>query len=203
MLDPKHLDFDIYRGATLLTPNRKEFAEATRTRITEDVDVAAAARPAIEAAECEGFLVTQSEHGMTLVPRTGAAIHVPAHPVKVRDVSGAGDTVAAVVAVVRAAGADWETTVRAANAAGSLSDTAIALNATGVLALPYIVLRNDQQDAIGAGLAVTEYALHGKSADEIRGLWRWVAGRLTADDTPADRFAIAAANEQTDLRAAG
>jgi len=94
---------------------------------------------------------------------------------------------------------------RVANAAGSLSDTAISLNASGVLALPYIVLRNDQQDAIGAGLAVTEYALHGKSADEIRGLWQWVSSRLrAADEIQADRFAIAVpANEQTDLRAAG
>jgi len=54
------------------------------------------------------MLVTQSEHGMTLVPRNGEAIHVPAHPVKVRDVSGAGDTVAAVLAVALAAGADWK-----------------------------------------------------------------------------------------------
>ena len=45
---------------------------------------------------------------MTLVPRSGEAIHVPAHPVRVRDVSGAGDTVAAVLAVALAAGADWE-----------------------------------------------------------------------------------------------
>jgi chromosome partitioning protein len=94
---------------------------------------------------------------------------------------------------------------RVANAAGALSETAIALNASGVLALPYIVLRNDQQDALGAGLAVTEYALHGKSADEIRSLWQWVSSRLAAaDETRADRFAIAApANEQADLRTAG
>ena len=49
-------------------------------------------------ADCEAMLVTQSEHGMTLVVRGGEAIHVPALPVKVRDVSGAGDTVAAVLA---------------------------------------------------------------------------------------------------------
>jgi chromosome partitioning protein len=43
-----------------------------------------------------------------------------------------------------------------------------------VLALPAIVLRNDQQDALGVGFGVTEYAPRGKSAEEIRGLWRWV-----------------------------
>ena len=96
---------------------------------------------------------------------------------------------------------------RLGNAAASLSDTATSLNATGVLALPYIVLRNDQQDALGAGLAVTEYARDGKSADEIRGLWQWVLGRLTsvqAAETPTDLYAVAApANRQADLRAAG
>jgi len=65
--------------------------------------------------------VTQSERGMTLVPRHGDAIHVPAHPVKVRDVSGAGDTVAAVLAVTLSAGADWETALRMANAAAAVA----------------------------------------------------------------------------------
>ena len=75
----------------------------------------------MQLADCEAMLVTQSEHGMTLVPRKGEAIHVPAHPVKVRDVSGAGDTVAAVLAVVIAAGADWETALRMANAAAAVA----------------------------------------------------------------------------------
>jgi D-beta-D-heptose 7-phosphate kinase/D-beta-D-heptose 1-phosphate adenosyltransferase len=65
--------------------------------------------------------VTQSEHGMTLVPRTGEAIHVPGLPVRVRDVSGAGDTVAAVLAVALAAGADWEAALRMANAAAAVA----------------------------------------------------------------------------------
>jgi len=72
-------------------------------------------------ADCEAILVTQSEDGMTLVPRKGDAVHVPAHPVKVRDVSGAGDTVAATLALVIAAGADWETCLRMANAAAAVA----------------------------------------------------------------------------------
>jgi D-beta-D-heptose 7-phosphate kinase/D-beta-D-heptose 1-phosphate adenosyltransferase len=67
------------------------------------------------------MLVTQSEHGMTLVPREGDPVHVPAHPVKVRDVSGAGDTVAAALALALAAGADWETALRIANAAAAVA----------------------------------------------------------------------------------
>ncbi len=67
----------------------------------------------------------------------------------------------------------------AAAARNEMSFNEVSLTAMGVLARPYIVLRNDQQDALGAGLAVTEYALAGKSAEEIRSLWRWVWSKLT------------------------
>src|SRR6202048_4440707 len=117
IVDPKSANFAVYRGATLLTPNRKEFAEATRSRADTPAAIAGTARDAMQLADCEAMLVTQSEHGMTLVPRSGDAIHVPAHPVKVRDVSGAGDTVAAVLAVTLAAGADLEAAVRGGGSA--------------------------------------------------------------------------------------
>src|SRR5260221_421190 len=99
IVDPKSANFAIYRGATLLTPNRKEFAEATRSRADTEASIAEVAQDAMQLADCAAMLVTQSEHGMTLVTRKGEAIHVPALPVKVRDVSGAGDTVAAMLAV--------------------------------------------------------------------------------------------------------
>ena len=61
------------------------------------------------------------------------------------------------------------------------SKAAAALNATGVLALPFIVQRNDHQDSLGAGFAVTEFAPDGKAAQEIHGLWRWVWEKLTME----------------------
>src|SRR5882762_7628449 len=121
IVDPKSANFAIYRGATLLTPNRKEFAEATRSRADTEQGIADAAQDAMVLADCEAILVTQSEHGMTLVPRKGEAIHVPAHHVRVRDVSGAGDTVAAALALTLAANADWETALRMANAAAAVA----------------------------------------------------------------------------------
>lgn len=121
IVDPKSANLAIYRGATVLTPNRKEFAEATRSRADSDKSIADAAQDAMYLADCEAMLVTQSEHGMTLVVRGGASIHVPALPVKVRDVSGAGDTVAAVLALTLAANADWETALRMANAAAAVA----------------------------------------------------------------------------------
>jgi hypothetical protein len=61
-----------------------------------------------------------------------------------------------------------------------------------VLALPAIVLSNDQQDAVGVGLGATEYAPRGKSAEEIRGLWRWICTRLGSQpvaEAPAQTYA--------------
>ena len=89
----------------------------------------------------------------------------------------------------------------------SLSETAASLHLTSLVALPTIVLRNDQQDALGKGLAVTEYAREGKSADEIRGLWQWVWSRLMSLTPQNAQAALQTAawptNEQTELRAAG
>jgi len=121
IVDPKSPNLAIYRGATLIKPNRKEFSEATRSRADSETGIAEAAEDLMQLADCEAILVTQSEHGMTLVARNGEAIHVPGHPVKVRDVSGAGDTVAAVLALALAAGADWETALRMANAAAAVA----------------------------------------------------------------------------------
>lgn len=121
IVDPKSLNWAIYRGATLLTPNRKEFSEATRSRADTIQSIVDASEDVMRLADCEAILVTQGEHGMTLVPRNGDAVHVPAFPVKVRDVSGAGDTVAAALAVSLAAGADWDTALRMANAAAAVA----------------------------------------------------------------------------------
>ncbi len=63
------------------------------------------------------------------------------------------------------------------NAATTLSDEA-ALDIDGIVAQPFIVMRNDHQDALSAGLAVSEYAPASKSAEEIRGLWQWVEAKL-------------------------
>lgn len=121
IVDPKSLNWAIYRGATLLTPNRREFSETTRSRADTPQSIVDASEDVMRLADCEAILVTQGEHGMTLVPRTGAAVHVPAFPVKVRDVSGAGDTVAAALAVSIAAGADWDTALRMASAAAAVA----------------------------------------------------------------------------------
>jgi len=120
IVDPKGNDFSIYRGATIITPNRKELADATRRAVGTSAELAAAASTLARAVGSKAVLVTLSEEGMMLHARGSAPVHVPAFSVKVRDVSGAGDTVAAVLAVMLALGADFEAAMRAANAAASV-----------------------------------------------------------------------------------
>ena len=120
IVDPKYGDYAVYRGTSLITPNRKELAEATRMPAQSDAELAAAAAALAEMVESEAVLVTLSEHGMALFARGAPAVHVPAYPVKVLDVSGAGDTVVAAMAAFVAAGASYEEAARAANAAASV-----------------------------------------------------------------------------------
>jgi len=119
VVDPKGRDYSIYRGATLITPNRQELADATHSAARSDAEIAAAADGLREELDADAVLVTRSEDGMTLVT-AGGAVHVPAYAVRVRDVSGAGDTVVAVLAAMLAMDADYESAMRAANAAAAV-----------------------------------------------------------------------------------
>ena len=119
IVDPKGRDYSIYKGATLMTPNRQELAAATGTAARSDDEVAEAARGLKNALGAQAVLVTRSEDGMTLVGE-GAPVHVPSYAVKVRDVSGAGDTVVAVLSAMLAMNADFESAMRAANAAAAV-----------------------------------------------------------------------------------
>jgi D-beta-D-heptose 7-phosphate kinase/D-beta-D-heptose 1-phosphate adenosyltransferase len=120
VVDPKGTNFSIYRGATMITPNRKELVDATRRTATTQAELATAAAELARAVNSKAVLVTMSEEGMLLHTRAAASIHVPAYSVKIRDVSGAGDTVVAVLALMLASGADYEAAMRAANAAASV-----------------------------------------------------------------------------------
>jgi len=120
IVDPKGVDYSIYRGATLVTPNRKELSEATHRPVGSRSELEAAAEALIGTIDCQAVLVTLSEDGMMLLERGNAPVYVPAYPVRVRDVSGAGDTVAATLSIMLAIGVDLETAMRSANAAASV-----------------------------------------------------------------------------------
>ncbi len=119
VVDPKGRDYGVYKGAALITPNRQELADATHSPAQTDDQIASAAAELGRTLGTKAILVTRSENGMTLASE-GAAIHVPAYPVRVRDVSGAGDTVVAVLSAMLAMQADFESAMRAANAAAAI-----------------------------------------------------------------------------------
>jgi D-beta-D-heptose 7-phosphate kinase/D-beta-D-heptose 1-phosphate adenosyltransferase len=119
-VDPKGHDYSIYRGATVITPNRLELGTAVHRPVTTEAEIAKAAAELAAIVDSEAVLVTRSEEGMTLQERGHPPVHIPAYPVKVRDVSGAGDTVAAVIAVLMAMQAPFDAAMRAANAAAAV-----------------------------------------------------------------------------------
>jgi len=120
IVDPKAPDYAVYRGATVITPNRRELANATRRDAVGDAAISAAAAELARMVASEAVVVTRSEEGMSLYVEGEAPVHVPAYAVNVRDVSGPGDTVVAVLAVMLALGANYEAAMRAANAAAAV-----------------------------------------------------------------------------------
>jgi rfaE bifunctional protein kinase chain/domain len=118
LVDPKGTDYQRYCGATLVTPNRSEMQQAVGAWSSEQAlnERAQALRQELS---LEALLVTRSEQGMTLFTDQGRE-HVDAQAHEVFDVSGAGDTVLATLAVMRAAGVDWPSAMRWANRAGGI-----------------------------------------------------------------------------------
>lgn len=118
LVDPKGTDYERYRGASILTPNRAEMRDAVGAW-QEEADLEQAAETLRRRLDLEAILLTRSEQGMSLFTAQEAD-HVGALTHEVFDVSGAGDTVIATVAVMRASGLDWHEAMRWANLAGSV-----------------------------------------------------------------------------------
>ncbi len=118
LVDPKGDDYSRYRGAYVLTPNRAELREVVG-RWADEADLARRAERLRTELALEALLVTRSEEGMTLF-RSGSVMHDPARAREVFDVSGAGDTVIATLAVMLAAGMELMDAVRVANHAAGI-----------------------------------------------------------------------------------
>jgi len=118
LVDPKGDDYSRYRGATLVTPNLAELREVIGKWQDED-DLTARAQALRERLGLRGLLVTRSEEGMTLY-EAGRVRHEPARAREVFDVSGAGDTVIATLAVMLGAGMSMDDAVNLANEAAGI-----------------------------------------------------------------------------------
>jgi len=118
LVDPKGSEYERYRGATLLTPNRSEFREVAG-RWSDEADLTRRAQKLRADLDLEGLIVTRSEEGMSLFTAKETR-HEPTRAREVYDVSGAGDTVIAVLALMVAAGADLHAAMRVANHAAGI-----------------------------------------------------------------------------------
>jgi len=119
--DPKRSDFAAYRGAAILTPNEHEVRVATRIEADHDAEADRAGRVALEATGGQAVLVTRSAKGLTLVCRDQEALHIATRAREVADVSGAGDTLVAALAVALGAGASLPDAAMLANATAGIS----------------------------------------------------------------------------------
>ena len=134
LVDPKGKDYSKYKGAALLTPNRREAAEACNLDDSSEV-VDRAGTQLMNDLDLDALLVTEGEAGMTLFRRSQSSIKMGAEARKVYDVTGAGDTVIAMLAVAIGAGADVETAARLANAAAGLVVEQVGTTAVTLAAL--------------------------------------------------------------------
>lgn len=118
LIDPKGSNYDRYRGATVITPNRSELAQVVGSWESEE-ELTEKAQALREKLNLTAVLLTRSEEGMTLFSDKGAKT-IPAQALEVYDVSGAGDTVIAVMATMMAMGKPLEDAMRIANRAGGI-----------------------------------------------------------------------------------
>jgi D-beta-D-heptose 7-phosphate kinase/D-beta-D-heptose 1-phosphate adenosyltransferase len=121
LVDPKGTDFARYQGATILTPNRKEAETAAGIAIHDGESLGQAAALIMEGTGLDNLLVTRSEEGMSLFSKNGEALHIPTVAREVFDVSGAGDTVLASLAIGVAAGLGIAEAARLANIAAGIA----------------------------------------------------------------------------------
>jgi len=120
LVDPKGNDYSRYKGATLLTPNRHEFASTLPSVLETEADLVRAAQKTMKTNDISAMIITRGEQGMTLVKASGLVEHLSTRALEVFDVSGAGDTVIATLATSLAAGSSFSEAMQLANTAAGL-----------------------------------------------------------------------------------
>ena len=135
MIDPKGRDFTRYRGATLIKPNQSEF-EAVVGVCADEQEIERKGRSLMTQLSLDALLVTRSEHGMLLLEAAQTqAYRLRAQTQEVYDVTGAGDTVMAVLAAAFAAGASLKQAAWLANEAASLVVRKVGTSVVGAAEL--------------------------------------------------------------------
>ncbi len=121
LVDPKGTDYLKYLGATCLTPNRKEAEAASGIAIKDEASLNLAAKTLMKQIKLDNLLITRSEEGMSLFCSDGEIVHIPTVAREVFDVTGAGDTVLALLAFGLAGGLTLPESARLANVAAGIA----------------------------------------------------------------------------------
>lgn len=172
LVDPKGRDYARYRGATLITPNRREAEEALGRKLPDIKDMPAAARELIGVSELDAAVITLGAQGIFMLTRTGESIHVPTVAREVFDVTGAGDTVISNLALGLGAGLSLETAVHLANHAAG-----IVVGKPGAASVTRAELfeRLDQHDR---GVRSTAKVVDGARLEALLEMWRTQGKRV-------------------------
>ena len=121
VVDPKGKDYGRYRGAHVITPNKKEAEAAAAVEINGEAEYGAAARKLFKIAGVKSVVITRGPEGMSIFDKPSSrGLHLPAEALEVFDVTGAGDTVAAALGTMLFAGLSLEDAVRVANVAAAI-----------------------------------------------------------------------------------
>jgi D-beta-D-heptose 7-phosphate kinase / D-beta-D-heptose 1-phosphate adenosyltransferase len=164
-IDPKGKDFSRYRGATLLTPNRKEF-ELVVGACRDEAELVDKGLAAIDEYQLGGLLVTRGSEGMTLLQAGQEALHLPARAREVYDVTGAGDTVIAALACFVASGSSLAEAARWANLAASI---AVGRAGTASVTLPELLALWNKQQGLDTGVMTHDQLMVAVAAARSQG----------------------------------
>ena len=120
VVDPKMDNFDYYKGITLVTPNKLEAEIASGVKIVDEESLKRAGEKLLDRFRSQVVLITLGEEGMALFERGKQAINIPTGEKEVYDVTGAGDTVVAVITLAMGAGASFTEAAKIANYAAGI-----------------------------------------------------------------------------------
>jgi len=152
VVDPKGDDFSKYRGATVITPNLSEFEAIVGHCESEEI-LAARGLQLLADLELEALLITRGESGMTLLRSGCPELHMPTRAQEVFDVTGAGDTVVAVLSAALAAGSSFDDATALANLAAGL---AVGKLGTAAISGPELRRAIAREEGTGRGVMTAD-----------------------------------------------
>jgi len=211
LVDPKGTDFERYSGASVLTPNLAEF-EAVVGPVSSEQELVDKGQVLMDELDIGALLITRSEDGMTLLRAGRPELHFPARAHEVYDVTGAGDTVIAVLATVVATGGGLDDAVALANLAAGL---VVAKLGTAVVSAPELRRAVSSQGGAGRGsmseeqllIAVEDARAHGERIVFTNGCFDLLhaghVGYLASARQQGDRLVVAVNSDDSVRRMKG